>query len=210
MVPDYSRSTVGTNVYSGIDMHGTITEFDPLRGCGVIYCDDLKVDVSWCMVHAKDETRLQIGDVVNFTGCGGPNGPEAREIILLWRSEKKSANSSTQRFKAATTNQKRPTNTTATHVRSTQSEAAIPMPRQPQKGLFVMQADDRDQCIHCGKLMTPTLALVDGSPHRSFCPYCGEVRRDFTKPYSPTIKERAADAAVGGVIGVIVSGLFGL
>lgn len=66
-------------------MHGVVADFDHSQGCGVIKCDVPKIDVSVCTIHIKDRTHLQPGDVVTFTGIGGPKGPEAREVILLWR-----------------------------------------------------------------------------------------------------------------------------
>ena len=93
------------------------------------------------------------------------NGPEAREVILLWRGGITTATINAQRFKTATTTQQFPKEVTATDARS---KPTIP---QPRKGIFATQPDDRDQCGNCGKLMIPTLALLNGSPHRSFCPF---------------------------------------
>lgn len=69
--------------------------------------------------------------------------------------------------------------------------------------------DDREQCASCGKLMTPTLAFVNGTPHQSFCPFCGQVYRDFRKPSGTTFTGVAAEAAVTGILGSIIGSFFG-
>lgn len=189
-------------------MLGTVTEFDLVRGCGVIHCGDLKIDVPLCVSHAKEQNYLEVGDVVSFTGCGGQNGPEARDIILLWRGGIEKATSNASSVEATITRHSE--KVIATDIRSMQSQTAKLTIQQTKMEIFSKQPDGRDQCANCRKLMTPTLALANGVPHRSFCPFCGEIHRDFTKPRIPTIKERAAGAAATGVIGLIVSGLFGL
>ena len=167
-------------------MHGTITELNPKEGCGVIHCDGLKIDVSLCMSRVKGDKQLTVGDVVSFLGFVGPKGPEAKEIILLWREVKTSTTANAN------------SRNTVTTIQQVAKEIAVKLP------------NDRDQCASCGKLMIPSLVLSNGAPERSFCPFCGVVHKDFTKPSSPSIKHRAAEAAVGGVISVIVTGLLGL
>ncbi len=175
-------------------MHGTITTFDPREGCGVIHCDNPKIDVSFCLLHVKGEKQLRVGDVVSFVGVAGLNGPEATEVNLLW-----------QRVKTSRT-------TTARNIHTTKANKfniAADL-QQVAKDIAAKLPNDRDQCASCGKLMIPNMSLLNGTPHRSFCPFCGAVHRDFTTPSSPTLKHKAAEAAVGGVIGVFIGSLFGL
>lgn len=40
--------------------------------------------------------------------------------------------------------------------------------------------DDRVHCPHCGKKMVPRMSFDRGSPHRSYCPFCGGMVKDFS------------------------------
>jgi len=189
-------------------MHGTIIEFNRLHGCGVIQCEHPKIQVYLSIHHAKDEKYLQIGDVVTFVGCSGPSGPEAREVILLWRSEILDTTLTTHPLKTSM-----PTWQGSRQVMDPEDLRIRSQPAKPQIYSSLMetstnQPNDREACANCGKLMTPTLALANGTPQRSFCPFCGGVHKDFTKPSVPTLKDRTADAAATGIIGLIIGSLF--
>ena len=123
-------------------MHGNITHFDPETGWGVVRCDDPKIDVFLHISHVKGEKQLQAGDIVNFTGCGGPNGPEAKDVILLWKAVKTTTAPNPKTFKTQT----------ALHHLPEKIMATLP--------------DDRIQCTHCRKQMIPKLVLSNGAPER--------------------------------------------
>lgn len=65
-------------------------------------------------------------------------------------------------------------------------------------------ANDRDTCMCCSKLMTPTLALLGGVAARSFCPFCGEVHRDFTSP----ARTRPNDYVAEGLFSAAITAVF--
>lgn len=46
--------------------------------------------------------------------------------------------------------------------------------------------DSRVQCLSCGKMMVPRLSTYRGQPSKSFCPFCGEVYKDFSKCFIAT------------------------
>lgn len=39
--------------------------------------------------------------------------------------------------------------------------------------------DERVQCKHCGKRMVPRIAMQNGAPWRSYCPFCGGLHQKF-------------------------------
>ena len=45
-------------------------------------------------------------------------------------------------------------------------------------------ADDRDVCRSCGKRMVPRVRIVNGVPFQSFCPFCGNLHKDFSRKLS--------------------------
>ena len=192
-------------------MHGIITELDHSQGCGVISCDVPKINVSFRINDVIDKTYLQFGDVVTFTGVGGSNGPEAREVILLWRDGSMKAPSRPQA-------QETPINITHNAKKVIAVGVGYPLDaksiaetshRQPAMGMSNEHRDDRDQCAICRKLMIPTLALVNGTPHQSFCPFCGHVHKDFTKPSGSSFKAVVGQAAATTLLGSIIVRFFG-
>lgn len=46
--------------------------------------------------------------------------------------------------------------------------------------------DERVQCGHCGKRMVPRIAMRDGAPWRSYCPFCGGLHQKFTMCFIAT------------------------
>lgn len=46
--------------------------------------------------------------------------------------------------------------------------------------------DEREQCQHCGKLMMPRISFQNGSPYKSFCPFCGGLHKKFTDCFIAT------------------------
>lgn len=42
--------------------------------------------------------------------------------------------------------------------------------------------DERLECPHCHRKVTPRLVLDRGCPSYSLCPYCGKIVKDFRKP----------------------------
>lgn len=191
-------------------MHGIIIKFDPEQGCGVIHCDDPKVDVSLCISEVKGEKRLRAGDMVNFTGYGGPNGPRAREVILLWRAEKTAATTKAKNFETVKMMWKAPKEVGATSINEASDQSTKPLMQPSSREIMGTLPDDRDRCASCAKLMIPNLALANGAPERSFCPFCGGIHKDFTKPSIPTIQGRAKDAVGHGIFGLIIATIFGL
>jgi len=40
--------------------------------------------------------------------------------------------------------------------------------------------DHRETCVSCQKKMVPRMAMREGAPYRSYCPYCGAMHKDFS------------------------------
>ena len=168
-------------------MHGTITAFDASTGHGQLVCTASQKQFDFCNPGPYGEA-MRRGDSVVFEPL--EKGLVQGAVLVGRRSAMKPV------------------------VPAPATSASLGMQfsgKDPgaHHGFSPARGNDRDTCTCCGKLMTPTLALADGEPVRSFCPFCGEVHRDFTRPARPAslgLKDYAAEGLFSAAITAVFTG----
>lgn len=162
-------------------MHATINAFDAASGYAKLGCTGRATQYGFCDPEPYGGALRNGGFVLVKRGGEGL----AQGVVLAWRRSSKKP--------VAPKPVASPVQTVTAQVGQGLEACCGVAPA-------MAAANDRDTCTCCGKLMTPTLALVEGVPARSFCPFCGEVHRDFTLPARTCPKDYVAEGLFSAAI----------
>ena len=174
-------------------MLGTVKTFDSQTGCATIRCNSLDQEITLCVSDLPgSEQNLRVGDLLQFQCEPNQGRPQITSFLLISRAGRVSRSPPNVPLRTADPAPRPPSAQTADSTAASHSTA----------------------CDHCGKHMTPRLVLFNGYPQRSFCPFCGNVHKDFTQATRPSatqaLQSAGASAVFDGVFCLLVAGLIGM